>query len=54
MVRASLTVNALVETILGSIPAPSDTVESEGRADVAVLNIVQEKKKSKKAPLKNS
>ncbi len=31
MVRASATANAEVATVLGSIPASSDTVESEGR-----------------------
>ncbi len=30
----------LVATVLGSIPSSSDTVESEGAADEAVLNIV--------------
>ncbi len=44
-----LTANAVVATVLGSIPASSDTVESEGAADEAVLNIVHKKKKS---PLK--
>jgi hypothetical protein len=40
----SLTVNAIVATVLGSIPASSDTVESEGGgADEAVLNILLEK-----------
>jgi hypothetical protein len=39
-------------TVLGSIPASSDTVESEGAADAAVLNTVQ-RKKSKKSPCFN-
>jgi hypothetical protein len=34
-------VNAKVGTILGSIPASSYTVESEGAADEAVLNKVE-------------
>jgi hypothetical protein len=39
-----LTVNAKVATVLdGSIPAFSDTVESEGAADEAVLNKVHKK-----------
>ncbi len=33
--------NAKVATVLGSIPASSGTVESEGAADEAVLNIVK-------------
>jgi hypothetical protein len=40
---------AVVATVLGTIPASSDTVESE-----AVLNIVQKKKKNpKKSPFKH-
>jgi hypothetical protein len=39
-----LTVNAEVATVLGSIPASSNTVESEGVADEAVLNTVNRKK----------
>ncbi len=39
VVRESLTANAKVATVLGSIPASSDTVESEG-ADEAVVNKV--------------
>ncbi len=47
-----LTANAVVATVLGSIPASSDTVGSEGRADEALLNIVHKKrKKFKKIPL---
>jgi hypothetical protein len=38
-----LAVNAKVATDLGSIPASSDTVESEGAADEAVLNNVHKK-----------
>jgi hypothetical protein len=41
----------LVATVLGSIPASFDTVESEGAAYEAVLNIVHEKKKSNKKTL---
>jgi hypothetical protein len=52
VVRASLTVNAKVATVLGSIPASSDTVESDGAADEAELNNVHKNKKSKKPPLK--
>jgi hypothetical protein len=37
-----LTTNAKVATILGLIQASSGTVESEGAADKAVLNIVHE------------
>jgi hypothetical protein len=50
----TLTANAVVATVLGFIPASTDTVESEGRqpADEAVLNIVHEKKKSKKILLR--
>ncbi len=45
-----LTANAGVPTVLGSIPASSDTVVSEGRqTDEAVLNTVH-RKKSKKSP----
>jgi hypothetical protein len=44
-----LTDNAEVATFLGSIPASSDTVESEGAADETVLNKVQ--KKTPKIPL---
>ncbi len=42
---------ALVATLLGSIPAFSDTVEW-GAADEAVLIIVHKKKKSKKSSFK--
>jgi hypothetical protein len=42
----SLTVNAVVATVLGTIPASSDTVESK-----AVLNIVQKMKKNPKKSL---
>jgi hypothetical protein len=46
-----LTANAVVIAVLGSIPASSDTVESEGAADTAVLNFVHKKKKIfKKSP----
>jgi hypothetical protein len=48
--RSSLDVNVKVATVLGSIPASSDTVESEGAADEAVLNNVHKKKK---IPFKN-
>ncbi len=44
-----LTANAVVATILGSIPASSDTVESEWRQ--MMFNIVHKLKKSKKIPL---
>ena len=37
------TANAKVAKVLGSIPASSDTVESEGAADEAVLNNVHKK-----------
>jgi hypothetical protein len=37
----------------GSIPASSDTVESEGQADEAVLNTVHRKKNPKKIPVNN-
>jgi hypothetical protein len=37
------TVNAVVATVLGSIPASSDTVEFEGAADATVLNTVHKK-----------
>ncbi len=36
--------NAEVATVLGSIPASSDTMESEGMADEAVLNTLIKKK----------
>jgi hypothetical protein len=39
-----------IATVLGSIPASSDTVESEGAADEAVLNTVH-RKKIQKIPL---
>jgi hypothetical protein len=39
-----LTTNAKVVIVLGSIPASSDTVESEGAADEAVLNKVLSKR----------
>ncbi len=45
-----LTVNAVVATVLGSILASSDTVESEGAADETELNTVH--KKPKKPPFK--
>ncbi len=35
-----LTANAKVATVLGSIPASSDTVEAEGTTDEAVLKKV--------------
>ncbi len=38
-----LTANAKVATVLGSIPESSDTVESEGAADEALLNKVHAK-----------
>ncbi len=44
----SLTANAVVATVLGSISASSDTVA----ADEVVLNIVHKKKNPKKSPLK--
>jgi hypothetical protein len=34
------------QTVLGSIPASSDTVESEGAADEAVLNKVLKKREN--------
>jgi hypothetical protein len=43
MVRASLTARPEVAIVPGSIPASSDTVESEGAADEAVLNKVQKR-----------
>jgi hypothetical protein len=46
VVRALLTANVKVATVLGSIPASSDTVESEGAADEAVLNTVHRRKKN--------
>jgi hypothetical protein len=49
-----LTANAVVATVLGSIPAFSDTVESEWAADEAVLNIEHRKKNPKNSPLKYS
>ncbi len=45
-----LTVNAVVATVVGLIPASSDTVESEGAADETVLNKVH--KRPKNPPLK--
>jgi hypothetical protein len=45
-----LTANAEVAIVLGSISASSDTVESKGAADEAVLNIVY-RKKSKSLPV---
>ncbi len=36
-----MTISAKVATVLGSIQASSDTVESEGAADKAVLYIVR-------------
>ena len=50
MARERLTANAEVATVLGSIPASSDTVESEGDADEAVFNIVHKKRKNQKNP----
>ncbi len=41
-----LTVNAVVATVLGSIPASSDTGGIWGAADEALLNIVHKEKKS--------
>jgi hypothetical protein len=41
-----LAVNAKVATVLGLIPASSDTKESEGAADEAVLNNIHYKKNS--------
>ncbi len=38
-----LAVNATVATVLGSVPASSDTVESDGAAEEAVLNNVHKK-----------
>ncbi len=50
-----LTASDVVATVLDSIPASSDTVESEGRPDEAVLNIVhKKKKKAKKSPVKRN
>ncbi len=47
-----LTANAVVGTVLGSIPASSDTVHAMlGAADEAVLNIVNKKKNPQKIPL---
>jgi hypothetical protein len=43
-----LTANAVVATVLGSMPASSDTVESEGRQMKQCLNIVHNKKITKK------
>ncbi len=45
-----MTANAVATTVLGSIPASSDTLESEGGPDEAVLSIVNKKKKSRKNP----
>ncbi len=55
VVRTS-TANAIVATVLGSIPAYSDTVDSEGRPMKQCwnLNIVHKNKKSKKSPFKVS
>jgi hypothetical protein len=41
-----LTANAKVATILGSIPASSDTVESKGQPNEAVVNKVHTKNES--------
>jgi hypothetical protein len=54
--RSSLVVRASdchveVATVLGSIPASSDTVESEGAADEAVLNTVHKEKNPKNLPV---
>jgi hypothetical protein len=38
-----MTANAEVATILGSIPASADTMESEGRQNETVLNKVHKK-----------
>jgi hypothetical protein len=43
-----LAANAKVATVLVSIPASSDTVDSEVEANKAVLNNVHKKKKSNK------
>ncbi len=42
-----------VTVSMGSIPALSDAVESEGAADEAVLNNVHKKSKNPKIPLWN-
>jgi hypothetical protein len=42
--------NTKVATVLGGIPASSDTVECEGAVDEAVLNNVLKKKNSKNFP----
>jgi hypothetical protein len=51
-------VNDKVKTVLGSIPASSDTVDSEGATDheavLNKLNNVHKIKKSKKIPLKKT
>jgi hypothetical protein len=44
------TANSEVATVLGSIPASSDTVESDGRYE-AVLNNVHAYKNPKKSPV---
>jgi hypothetical protein len=47
-----LAVNAKVATVLGSIPASSDTVESVWRQIEAVFNNVRKKKKNpQKSPI---
>ncbi len=50
VVTERLTANAKVATVLGSIPASSDTVESEGRQIKPMLNKVHWKKKIPKEP----
>jgi hypothetical protein len=47
-----MTASAVVATVLGSIPASSDTVESEGAADEAVLKIVPVPYIKRKTPKK--
>jgi len=47
-----LTASAEVETVLGSVPASSDTVESEGRQmEQCLLHYIEKKKKKHKIPL---
>jgi hypothetical protein len=49
-----MTANADVATVLGSIPASSNTVKSEERQDEAVLNTVHtvDEEKSKNLPVR--
>ncbi len=49
-----LTVNAVVATVLGSIPASSDTMESEGRQMKRCWISYIKRKNSKKSPFKKS